>query len=164
MSAIATIERVLAGLDRAPLNVGMVTIPETGASEQEIKAEEVFLSRPLSAPHAALLKKWNGLNLDMIRIYGVGAVRSRIRRLKDNQLDSVARMPGFIAFGSDPSGFVYAEGKNLEVYCFDTDGGDRPEPIASNIEDFFGRYVFGPDSDKFIDTDWKEGLRQAGIF
>lgn len=81
-------------------------------------------------------------------------------RLAESQLDLSRDFPGWVVFASNPSGFVYAEDKGGVVYLYDTQAltsvPEAAQAVASDLDDFFSRYVFGPDSDTFCAGDWKE--------
>jgi len=167
-NAIATIEKVLRTRSKGPLMESMVDVPQRGATDLEIAQENKLLPRPLSNRHRDLLGKWNGVNLDMVRVYGLGRTDENILRLAENQLDLSQDFPGWIVFASNPSGFVYAEDVAGIIYSYDTQAlAAAPEAakvVASDLDDFFFRYVFGPDSDTFCAGDWKELLQKAGVF
>jgi hypothetical protein len=168
MGAIGVIEKVLETLPVGPLMSSMVDVPATGATPEELAAEEKFLPRRLSRHHQDLLKRWNGINLDMIRVYGVGQTDPTIMRLCRSQLDISQDFPGWIVFASSPAGFVCAEDSDGVVHSYDTQAMLSPsgaaKKVALDIDDFFSRFVFGPDSDGFCGVDWKALLLTAGVF
>lgn len=163
MSAISVITNVLSSMAHGPLNPDLVHVAGRGASSAEIQNAELMLSRGLSEAHAKILGRWNGLNLDMIRLYGVGDVEPGIRSLVSAQSVSVERPAAWLIIGSDPAGMVYAEDADGAIYCSETDGSAAPERVAVGIDDFFERYVFGLDSDKFAGEEWKAKLVASGL-
>src|SRR3984893_2190154 len=168
MAAVEVIEKVLGTLPAGPLMSSMVDVPARGARHEELAAEEKLLPRRLSGRHRDLLQRWNGINLDMIRVYGVGQTDPAIMRLSRSQLDISQDFPGWIVFASSPAGFVYAEDSDGVIHSYDTQAMASPagaaKVVASDIDDFFSRFVFGSDSDKFCEGDWKPLLLKAGVF
>lgn len=168
MRAITVIEKVLDKLNAGPLLQSMVYVPGRGATHDELSAEDRLLPRKMSARHRDLLMRWNGINLDMVKIYGVGQTDARIKRLSRCQLDISQDFPGWVVFASNPAGFVYAEGPDGVVHTYDTQAFSSPsgaeKMVASDIDDFFSRFVFGSDSDEFCAGDWKRRLLEAGVF
>jgi len=161
--AADVIERVLMARILTP---NLTVIPPRGASQADFDEEERSLPRPLSLSMKRLLSMWNGLDLDVVRLYGCGAVVAGIKRLSSHQ---VPLEPGMlrelskpIIIGSDPSGFVYIEDDRGQVWCLDTDGGDRNR-VADSLDDFFGRVVFGADAETFAGSEWAKVLRDAGL-
>src|SRR5688572_23411284 len=61
MTAISTIEKVLA---TGVLSPNLSFVPGRGAMDEELRILAGQLSRPLSLQHTALLRRWNGINLD----------------------------------------------------------------------------------------------------
>jgi hypothetical protein len=159
MSAVDKIERVL----RANvLKKALTFIPPRGATDMEIAAAGKALPRPLSARHSALLRRWNGMNLDVVRVYGATETPKEIRALTDAQLSVLAATPGSIVFGDDPAGFVYAELANGQIALWDSDFGDI-EIVAANLDEFFDRLVFGVDAEQFAGEEWKLRLEAAKL-
>ena len=75
MNAVETISRVLgAGLLVQELTI----IPPRGATVKEIREEEVVLGRSLYPDHVAILRRWNGIALEVIRLFGCGAATGEI--------------------------------------------------------------------------------------
>lgn len=154
--AVARIEQVLT---TSLLESALVKVPQSGASEDEILLTERHLPRPLSAQHRALLARWNGLDLEVLRVLacgkpfgGVGTVAQSLR-LAPTQT---------IPFADDPAGFLYVEEASGAVVSVDLKGKAR-RPVASSIDDFFTRFVFGKDGSDFLGADWLEELEEAGI-
>lgn len=157
--AVDKIERVL---QANILSKDSMYIPPRGATDIEIAAVNKKLPRPLSPQHAALLRRWNGMNLARVRVYGATATQGEIRALADSQLEVLAKTPGSIVFGDDPAGFVYAELIDGRVVDWDGDYGTI-EVTAANIDDFFDHLVFGIDADQFAGDEWKDKLRAAKL-
>lgn len=105
--------------------------------------------------------KWNGIDLDILRIYCCGKSTNRLGRFSSEQFEE-ASSKGFISIGSSPAGFIYLENEREEIYSFDTDGGEI-EFLAENLESFFTELVFGEKSDEFMGEDWKQELIINGI-
>lgn len=125
-------------------------IPERGASAAEINEEESEVGHAFSEAYRQFLSRWNGIDLDVLRLYGVGVVDGRIHRLAKEQSPE---MPHLVVIGSDPAGFVYAEDSNGSIYSLDHDGGEV-KCVAQSFESFILDYVFGKDSADFGGDDW----------
>src|SRR5574341_1554979 len=108
--AVEVIERVLKARVLSP---GLTVIPDRGASQADFDEEERLLPRPLSSAMKRLLSRWNGLDLDLVRLYGCGSVVKGIKRLSAHQIrlepDELRELNKPMVIGSDPSGFVYIE-------------------------------------------------------
>lgn len=156
---VETIERVL---EAKVLKKSLIYVPERGATEQELAELAKKLPRVLSESHLSLLKRWNGINLDVLRLYGASPAIGELRALSEAQSGLLVSLPGAIVFGDDPSGFVYAETLTGEIVSFDSSYGDL-RAVASSLDDFIERLVFGKDADKFAGDDWRDDLRGAGL-
>ena len=153
MKMIEIIKKVI---ESEILITSLCLIPEKGASANEIALEESLVSKEFSKYLKCFLEEWNGIDLDVIRIYRCGQSSNRLRRIADEQFEEIST-EGFIVIGSDPSGFIYMENEKSEIYSFDTDGGEI-EYLAENLDKFFTELVFGKDADKFLGEDWKKEL------
>ena len=158
MMAIAAIERALAS---AVLTKTLVVVASRGAMASELGSEQVLLGRVLSNLHRVLLERWNGLDLDVIRLYGVGSTEPGIRCLRAEQRDW-PELDGSLVVGSDPAGFMYLERPTGEIWTLDTDGGHEAV-VAENIDALFSKYVFGSDAVLFGGEEWAEQLLRAGV-
>ena len=154
MIAVDVIEQMLS---IGVLNSALTSVPNMGASEIELVRVVKTIGRPLSEPHARILKRWNGINLDIIRIYGATSTDEETRSLADAQITGMALLPGTIAFGDDPSGFIYGEDVAGSIVSFDSSCGEL-EIIASDMDDFFCRLVFGKDAEMFAGKEWAKLL------
>jgi hypothetical protein len=125
-------------------------IPERGATAAEISEEESEIGHRFSEAYRQFLLRWNGINLDVIRLYGVGQVDSRLHQLAKEQ---IPEMPHLVVIGSDPAGFVYAEDSRGAVLSLDHDGGEV-KCVAQSFESFIVDYVFGKDSEEFGGEEW----------
>ncbi len=159
MSSVTIIEKAIKS---GVLIDGLTVIPDVGASDAEIAEEEVKLPRPLSDQHKAILKRWNGMNMDVMRLYGCVDVHEELRRLCDGQMDMFSEVEGAIVFGDDPSGFVYAESLNGSVHSVQVSTSES-KILAASIDDFFERLVFGRDAKEFGGGDWEEELVDCGL-
>lgn len=155
---IETIEKVI---ESKILISGLPFIPERGATLDEIKQEELQISRNFSTYLKTFLEKWNGIDLDVIQIYCCGITSNRIYRIADEQFEELISK-GLITIGSDSAGFVYLESEKAEIYSFDTDGGEIVFQ-AENLEVFFTDLVFGQNADKFLGKKWKEELQTYNL-
>ena len=158
-TSIEVIERVL--------NSGLLTdvltlIPDDGASAEQIAGEQRHLALPLCDEHLQLLRRWNGLDLEVVRIYGCGDACPERLRLRHCQLVHSQFDSPMNAVGSDPSGFVYFQDASCAIWQLDTDGGGV-QKVASDLTDFLCRVVFGRDGADFGGNDWLSELRDVGI-
>ncbi|MFZ3320756.1 MAG: SMI1/KNR4 family protein [Usitatibacter sp.] len=163
MTAVSKIQRLLTPPVRAArlISQDLSTIPAAGASAEALRSLESKLQRPLSAQHRDLLMTWNGLDLDVIRIFGVPPVVKGIYDLLEWQ-ELVPEGEGNIAFGGDPSGFLYFESKSGSVLSSDHDGGET-KVVASCINEFIDEVVFGARGDSFLGEEWLNELRALGL-
>lgn len=159
MTATETIELVL---KVRLLRKSLVFVPDRGATEPELVELSKKLSRPLSSMHISLLRRWNGLNLDVIRLYGASPTASELRGIAEAQSGPIVMIPGMVVFGDDPSGYVYAEALSGEVVSFDSSSGES-KIVASSLDDFFGRLVFGSDAGEFAGDRWLQDIRSVGL-
>lgn len=149
-------------LDSSLLFKELISIPKKGAEDQSIIEEEAYLSRRLLPAHKMLLKKWNGLNLDIIRFYGCGSTKEDIGCLRDNQKQLSGEFNNSIVVASDPSGFEYIEDQDGVIYVFDTDGGSF-EKVTTTLEELIEDYIFGCNSYKFGGHEWCRELKEHHI-
>jgi hypothetical protein len=156
MNAVETIEKALkAGV----LLQDMVRVPLRGASEVEIDAEEALVGQKFSLALRVLLRRWNGINLDVLRFYGCqGTITLQVHKA---QL-ALLREKQLLCIGSDPAGFVYCEDQSGRVFSFDRDGGAILQKAVC-LDDFVSRFVFGSDAGLFAGPDWARDLNNAGL-
>ncbi len=159
MNAVKKIEEVL---ESSVLVDELLVVPDRGATEAEIAAEEHLIGRTFSGGFSEFLRKWNGANLDVIVIFGCGETHPEIPALRDRQTLLPCGIGQAIVIGSDPAGFVFAEARNRQIVSIDTKGGGH-EVVGSGFADFVSRFVFGEDSHLFCDEDWQQELRGAGL-
>ena len=159
MTATETVARVL---ESGLIKRGLMHIPGRGATKQELEALSRKLVRPLSDAHSTLLMRWNGINLDVVRIYAVTPVPGELRGLEEVQAGPLTEIRGAIVFGDDPSGFVYAESLDGTIISLDSSFG-TVSVVAEDLDSFFGRLVFGIDAAKFAGDDWFDEVKQAGL-
>jgi hypothetical protein len=157
MSVVETVERAIAsGL----LLSELVIVPEQGASPDEIAVEEQLVGRALSEQHKDLLRNWDGLDLDILRIFGCKT--GAIPRISVSQAGLPNRKAGSIVIGSDPSGFLYYEDEQGCIWSYDSEGGTT-KCLGRDLGDFLGRVVFGRDASLFAGEEWAEAVRTAGL-
>lgn len=133
------IERVLASPLLTP---DLVYLPDLGAEESELV--RVF-NIPENLPLISLLRRWNGLDLEVIRIHGIGNT--------SNGLPSVTTTRCGLVIASDPSGFHYIQLPDRTISSFDHDGGS-PTHVANNVDDLLRNYVFGCRAASFSGDEW----------
>lgn len=159
MSAVERIESVL---DTGLLIPQLLLVPQWGATTEEIQIEEELVGRTLCRDHVAILRRWNGIALDVLRLFGCGESSTTIGRLSSSQNADNFGVDGSVVVGSDAAGFTYLQAPNQRVYSFDSDGGAF-ELLATSLDDFIDRVVFGPDAALFAGQEWLAELRSAGI-
>lgn len=160
MTNIELIEKVLSsGLLLEPLTY----IPANGANHIELSVLNDALPKPLSAAHKSILQKWNGLNLDVIRLYGASAISGELKGLTESQDNvPISFSDGYIVFGDDPAGFVYLEDDEGRIWSLDTEI-QVTSLIAIDMDDFFQNYLFGLKGFEFGGENWMLELRSAGL-
>jgi len=159
MTAVDVIERAL---DAGILIESLTYVPQRGATEGELAKVAGDLRRPLSEGHANILRRWNGINLDVLRVHGASPSPGEIQGLAEVQSGPLADVHGTVVFGDDSSGFVYGETESGEVMSLDLASG-QIKKIAASIDDFFVRLVFGKDAAEFAGECWLDELKGAGI-
>jgi hypothetical protein len=159
MKAINVIENVL---DTALLIPEMIRLPKGGASDNDINIAEANLQRPLSEQHKMLLRKWNGIGLDVIRIYCCGSSNKSISDIVKRQHGLLSEFKGYICFADSPSGIMYAESDNGQIFWAHATDLDA-EKIADNIDDFISNFIFGERAALFSGEEWVDELKEAGL-
>ena len=155
MNAVAFLKKQIPKLISAELLIQpLVVISPSGATIEEINTEEIKIGLNLSNSYRSFLQHWNGLNLDIIRFFGVGKVIQGITKLSENQ-DIFDSNNNFIFIASDPAGFIYAENREGHIYNFDHDGGEI-KMLCKNFDDFVIDYLFGKNSNEFMGDEWQE--------
>lgn len=123
----------------------LVNLSSGGATEAELAS-----APPLPNSLRDLLAWHNGLNLDVVRIHGVGDVVPLIQFTPS----------GDIEFASDPAGFTYILRRDGTVASFDHDGGEE-KVVAQGVDDFLRGYIFGPRASDFSGEDWAREVDAA---
>lgn len=159
MNAVEKIEAVVTSGILLP---ELTIIPQRGATANEMRVEESLLGRRLSTEHVSILSRWNGIALEVVRLFGCGDQTGEIGRLSDFQVDLGTTLKEPATFGSDAAGFLYIQDSACKIWSLDTDGGELRE-IAKNLDDFIVRLVFGPDALLFAGEDWLRELRGARL-
>lgn len=137
------VERVLASGVVSELLVRL----QEPASTSELDETESRLGVLLPEALKALLGRWNGASLDVVRFVPCGQLRHE---------------PEGVYFADDPAGFMYFIQPSGAVLSLDTDDGDT-RVVASDVEDFLSGYVFGPRAIDFAGNEWANELAQAGL-
>jgi hypothetical protein len=150
-------------IESGVLSDGLVDISANGATSGELAQLETLVGRPLCEDHRALLLRWNGADLDVVRILPVASTSDRESIVSAfTYIHFPPRVSKPIPLASDPAGFVYYETESGEVWVWDHDGGSN-ELVATDVREFFTELVFGRRASEFIDQQWHEELVQAGI-
>jgi hypothetical protein len=114
----------------------LTCIPINGLINEEISNIEEKIEYSLPNQYKEFLKKYNGADFDVVRIFG-------------NDISNFQVIDySLLVFSSDPSGFLYAFDKNEKVYCIDPDGGEIIL-VAQDFGLFLCDYIFGKDSKEF---------------
>lgn len=159
---MSAIERIQAVLDARVLVPQLMVVPTTGAMESEIDNEQLLLGRSFCADHVEILRRWNGIGLEVVRLFGCGDSAGQSGRISALQFISGYGVEGAIAVGADPSGFIYIQLADQRLFSLDSDGGEVTQ-VAKDLDDFFERLVFGTDASSFAGEEWLADLRSAGI-
>jgi hypothetical protein len=136
------LERVLA---TDLLTPELVDVSSAAATDAELAT-----APPVPGSLRDLLAWHNGLDLDVVRIHGVGVGDRSIRPTS----------AGEIAFASDPTGFTYVLRRDGTVASVDHDGGEE-KVVARDVDDFLRGYVFGPRASEFSGEDWSREVDAA---
>lgn len=165
MDFIKKIENVI----RADLlSKNLSDIPLYGVTDEMIQEEEKKLNRPLSNYHKQFLKRWNGANLDFIRVYGVHRTENEfIKELaieyKEWIEEIISDIEGNpIFFADDTAGFMYFELEDGKIVELDSEFSGL-NIIADNMRDFFLNYLFGERANEYMGDEWKQQLKKKGI-
>ena len=132
------------------------------ASSDGVATLERRLPRRLSRFHRQLLLTWDGLDLDVVRFFGVSPVRDGGASLLDAQSLVPVGHPSWIAFASDPAGFLYAEDEHGVIWSIDHDGGEAAR-AASSLDEFICSYIFGTRAAEFGGDSWHDDLVTYGV-
>lgn len=144
------------------LSKNLIVIPNKGASIEDIQKEEKILNKKISQQYKNLLKKWNGIDLEVISFYGCGKPEDTLECLQNNQELLPSSIKGGMVIGSDPMGFIYIENEEGKIYSLDTDGGEILE-VASSLEDFICNYLFGKRAKEFGGEEWEQELKDNNL-
>ncbi len=136
----------------------LVTIPDS-ADVGSIMEEQKIIGKKFSNEHIELLKHYNGIDLDVIRFYGVGVTIKPIKRLARNQDDLDSE---YIAIGDDPAGFTYIQDKAGKIYSIDSEAGEI-KYLTSSLSELITCYIFGKDASQFGGKDWEDELKDNKI-
>jgi hypothetical protein len=158
MSAVDVITKVLKANVLTP---ELTLVPTRGATLEEIRAEELVLGRGLCRDHSQLLQHWNGIALEVIRLFGCGP-GAQTGRLAELQVQAIAANMDVTILGSDAAGFIYCQSRCGSITSVDSDGGGV-RALAAGIDDLFERLVFGKDAGMFGGEHWLAELRSVGI-
>lgn len=125
----------------------LVYVPSSGAQSSDLSQTK------LTDDLRELLEWRNGLDLDVIRVHGLGEVEPGIT-------PAVIHANGSLEFASDPSGFRYLLGGDGSVSSMDHDGG-AIEKITDSVDSFFRMFVFGHRAVEFAGADWAHDVAEC---
>ncbi|WP_428001387.1 hypothetical protein [Acidovorax sp.] len=157
MTAVRTIDKII---QSGILNRDLSEIPKNGADFTQLAELDNGLPRAISKMHKQILVAWDGLNLEIIRIYGAGLSVASVKRLIESQRYAVTE--DMIVFADDPAGFIFMEGGDGSVYSLDSKTSNF-ERIAFNLEEFFADKVFGKDAEEFMGDYWFGRLKDFNL-
>lgn len=132
------------------------------ATQIQVVALEGALPRKLSESHRRLLLTWNGLNLEVVRLLGAPPVWEGVDPIPKWQKLIPPRHSLWIAIGTDPAGFLYAEDEDGSVWSIDHDGGAETR-LAFSLDEFIGVYIFGTRAAEFGGDSWRDDLVTYGV-
>jgi hypothetical protein len=163
MQSLSIIQRILSEpvissglLERSLVVVSPPALPE------DLDALEERLPRKLSLFHRQFLLSWDGLDLEVIRFFGVAQQAAGIMSLSRAQSLLPPGHPGWIAVASDPAGFLYAEDEQGAIWSIDHDS-EGVIKVAPSLDQFIATYLFGQDAAKFGGDSWHDDLVTHGI-
>lgn len=156
-----TVEKINQVIESGLLIKGLYNLPINSANDLDIRNVESKLPFKLSDQYKEFLKFWNGANLDIVRIFGVGQTENFIPSLLDCQSDYNNK--GLIIIASDPAGFVYGQNIKGGIFSIDSEG-EETSKVADSFNNFVCDYLFGPNASAFGGHSWAEELMNAGIY
>lgn len=157
----SSVEKIELLLRSGVLNQSLIAVPPEPASPDGIDKLEYKLGTSLSQALRNLLVRWNGIDIDVLRIHGVNG--DEVPYPIEPALNFDPKLErNAIVVASDPSGFLYIEHADGKISSYDTDGG-RLDVVARDFDDFLCRFVLGADSADFAGDDWERDLRKAGV-
>ncbi len=163
MQSLNIIQRILSEpVISSGLLARSLVVVSPPALPEDLDALEERLPRKLSLFHRQFLLSWDGLDLEVIRFFGASKAAGGITLLSKAQLLLPPGHSGWIAFASDPSGFLYAEEEQGAVWSIDHDGGSVVK-VAPSLDEFITNYLFGLDAAKFGGESWYDDLVTHGI-
>lgn len=133
----------------------LCTIPKNGISDEDIKKiSSLYEYKPLiDSGYIDLLKKWNYLDIDIIRFYGFENKFNERNCYYDPE-------EKVIIFASDPAGFLYGMNEKNEILSVDTKL-NLTKIVSRSFQIFVEDYIFGKDSIYFMGEEWFLDLKKA---
>jgi len=162
------IERIKNIINSGVLDDGFPRISSEGATDDMIEKEEKKLNRSLSNYHKQFLRRWNGANLDFIRVYGVHKTENEfIKELAKEYEEWIEEIISDIEgnpifFADDASGTMYFELEDGRIVELDPEFTGL-NVIAEDMQDFFLNYLFGERANEYMGDEWKQKLKDASI-
>lgn len=151
-----TVEKIRRVLNSNILLHGLYCVPTKGATSRDIQITEKGFPFELSPEYKNFLQHWNGMNLDVVKLYGC------VNTEDDIPLIAFFKPYDLIIIASDPAGFSYGQNKKGEIFSIDSDGGEI-QKIASSFTDFITEYLFGDRAVEFGGEEWVQELESAHI-
>jgi len=155
VNLLAVVEKAIAS---DLLASSLVVLPESGASVDLVVDLEETLGFPLSPGYKEFLARWNGANLDVVRVHGIASGSSGIPSAWPFTSYAVAGL----VVASDPSGFIYVEAPDHTIHVVDHDGGAK-RVIAPDFSAFMTQVVFGSGARHFLGEEWFRELKSRGF-
>jgi hypothetical protein len=162
MNIVEKLEQVIAS---NIIGEELLFAPSKGISKEKMLELDIAFNNLLSEDLKSLLRKWNGLHLDIINFFGFGdPLEGSINSMEENQLKNyhVYNYKDFLAFADDPAAYLYLQSPSGEIYTFDLKNSymDR---VSSSLEDFICNYVFGKRAAEFAGDEWFDEVKAAGL-
>ena len=117
------------------------------AALAEIQRAELRMGQRVPESLRSLLCRWNGVNLDVLRLLPCETMEARDEGLY---------------FANDPAGFMYFLDSSGAVVMLNADGGDL-KVVASDLSDLLTGYIFGARARAFAGEEWARELAAAGL-
>lgn len=138
--------------------------PRRGAYPDEIRTEETLLGISIPSDLRSILTSINGGRLGPIYLWSCGTTAKAGRELASSNalLRTQCAFSG-IAFGQSDSGAFYIRKPDGRVVSVDLATRWQEEDVASSLEDFMTRVVFGRDAGSEWGEDWVQALHLHGL-
>lgn len=103
---MGAVDKIRAVLDTSLLMPELVIVPSSGATDNEISDEQALVGRIFCNDHVAILRQWNGIALDIVKLFGCSDSVGEIGRISAWHRPGEYGVVGAVVVGADPSGFL----------------------------------------------------------